>query len=585
MIKIKNVTIKNFLSIGNVTQSVNFKDSGLMLVLGKNVDLGDEDARNGTGKTTILNALSYALFGSAISNIKLNNLINKSNSKGMLVTVEFDIDGDRYRIERGRRPNFLKFIINNNEMTDEETDEGQGEMRLTQKEIDRTLGLNHTLFKHLMALNTYTEPFLGLRAYDQREIIEHLLGITILSEKATVLKDLVRDNKDELKEEQYRIKGIENANVQFEKSISELKRKQTVWVRDREEKLNTLNEEIKTLKEFDIEEELLNHIELEKYTGACKKLDDLAGDALDKIDEIEKEEKRSDDSHEELKLALEFKCYACGQPIHDEAHEKIVADRQGIIDECAVNIKKIRKELGVIQQKIESIGDIGDKPQTVYESASIAYEHYSKLSTLEDKFNSLTQTEDPYTEQIEQLQSEGIQKIDWSGVNELHNLLEHQEFMLKLLTNKDSFIRKRIIEQNLQYLNGRLNYYLVELGLPHEVKFKNDLSVEITDLGRDLDFDNLSRGEQTRLSLGLSWSFRDVFESMNQPIDFIAVDEILDNGLDLMGLEASIKVLKHMQRARNKNILLISHKEELVGRVSNVLYVQKENGFTSFSTT
>jgi DNA repair exonuclease SbcCD ATPase subunit len=155
--------------------------------------------------------------------------------------------------------------------------------------------------------------------------------------------------------------------------------------------------------------------------------------------------------------------------------------------------------------------------------------------------------------------------------------------LLKLLTNKDSFVRKRIIEQNLQYLNSRLNYYLSKLGLPHEVQFQSDLNVEITELGRELDFDNLSRGERNRLILGLSWSFRDVHESMNTPIDFMAIDELIDSGMDSNGVESALGVLKKMHRERNKNIFLISHREELVGRVNNILYVVKENGFTSFS--
>ena len=160
---------------------------------------------------------------------------------------------------------------------------------------------------------------------------------------------------------------------------------------------------------------------------------------------------------------------------------------------------------------------------------------------------------------------------------------DHQEFLLKLLTNKDSFIRKKIIDQNLAYLNNRLTYYLDKMGLPHQVSFLNDLNVEITQLGQDLDFDNLSRGERNRLILGLSWSFRDVWESLYQSINLLFVDELIDNGLDANGVENALGVLKKMARERKKNIFLISHKDELIGRVNNVLKVIKENGYTSYS--
>ena len=190
---------------------------------------------------------------------------------------------------------------------------------------------------------------------------------------------------------------------------------------------------------------------------------------------------------------------------------------------------------------------------------------------------------DPYTEQIEKLKAEGLQQIDYEHLNEINSLKEHQEFLLRLLTDKGSFIRKRIIDQNLNYLNKRLEYYLDKTGLPHEVKFLNDLTVEITELGKDLDFDNLSRGERNRLILGLSWAFRDVYESLNVPLDLMFIDELIDNGTDPNGVEACLSILKKTTRERNKNIFLISHREELVGRVNNILQVIKENGFTNFS--
>ena len=122
------------------------------------------------------------------------------------------------------------------------------------------------------------------------------------------------------------------------------------------------------------------------------------------------------------------------------------------------------------------------------------------------------------------------------------------------------------------------------MGLPHRVVFQNDLNVEITQLGQELDFDNLSRGERNRLILSLSFAFRDVWENLYQHINLLFIDELIDAGMDSAGVEAGLAVLKKMARERNKNIFLISHKDELVGRVNNVLKVIKENGFTSYDT-
>ena len=192
MIKIKNITVKNFMSVGNTTQAVDFNKQQLTLVLGENLDQGGDDSgsRNGTGKTTIINALSYALYGQALTNIRRDNLVNKTNNKGMLVTLTFEKDGKEYKVERGRKPNTMKFFINNEEQ--ELSDQSQGDSRKTQEDINDLLGMSHDMFKHIVALNTYTEPFLALKNNDQRAIIEQLLGITLLSEKADLLREQIR---------------------------------------------------------------------------------------------------------------------------------------------------------------------------------------------------------------------------------------------------------------------------------------------------------------------------------------------------------------------------------------------------------
>ena len=191
--------------------------------------------------------------------------------------------------------------------------------------------------------------------------------------------------------------------------------------------------------------------------------------------------------------------------------------------------------------------------------------------------------QDPYAEQIAELTKTAIQKIDYTTINELEDLNRHQDFLYKLLTAKDSFIRTRIIEQNLTYLNQRLAYYLGQVKLPHTVTFQSDLNVQIEELGRELDFDNLSRGERNRLILSLSWAFRDVWESLYQQINLLFIDELVDAGMDASGVESSIAVLKDMSRKQQKNIFLISHKDELVSRVNSVLKVVKENGFTNYN--
>ena len=582
MIKIKDLTVRNFMSVGNQTQAVDFDKQQLTLVLGENLDQGGDDSgsRNGTGKTTIINALSYALYGNALTNIRKNNLINKTNSKGMLVTLSFEKDSLQYRIERGRSPNLLKFYINNEEQVD--IDESQGDSRKTQESIDHLLGMSHDMFKHMFALNTYTEPFLSMRTNDQRAIIEQLLGITILSEKADVLKEDIRDTKDNLSQETMRINALQTANEKIDETINGLKSKQKAWLSKRTTDTIKLREAIDELEHLDIELELESHEKLTNWSELNNSILALNKEkstletaqlrATKSVSKVEKDILQLDNAA----------CHTCGQSLHADKKAEILDNKSKELTDADAYLTEVSDKLNVVITELSNIGDINGRPNTFYETSKEAYAHKSNVSNLTQAWSNKKDEADPYQEQIDDLENSAKQEIDWEEINTLTSLKEHQEFLLKLLTNKDSFIRKKIIDQNLAYLNNRLTNYLDRLGLPHSVTFQNDLSVEITQLGQDLDFDNLSRGERNRLILGLSFAFRDVWESLYQNINLLFIDELIDSGMDTAGVESSLSVLKKMAREREKNIYLISHKDELVGRVNTILKVVKENGFTSY---
>lgn len=587
MIHIKDLTVKNFMSVGNATQAVNFGKEQLTLVLGENLDQGGDDSgsRNGTGKTTIVNALSYGLFGQALTNIKKDNLINKINGKNMLVTVEFGKDGRLYRIERGRKPNVLKFYIDNQEQENADVeDEGQGDSRETQKDIDELIGMKHDMFKHIIALNTYTEPFLSLRANDQRAIIEQLLGITVLSEKAELLKEQIRITKDEVFQENARIEAVRKSNDRIQESINSLKIKQTAWQRNCDGDVAKIQKAIDKLASVDIEQEIEQHDLVKNYDEQSAKIKGLNKQRATLETALMQADKTVKKYEKEIKQLAEHKCPACEQELHDHKHKEMIKSADKNLSEADVYMSKVAIDLQTVSAELDTIGDINGRPTTFYDTLDEAYNHRSNLESLATQLENKRNERDTYQEQIEDLENTALQNVGWDTVNSLTLMKDHQEFLLKLLTNKDSFIRKKIIDQNLAYLNNRLTYYLDKVGLPHSVTFQNDLTVEISQLGQDLDFDNLSRGERNRLILGLSWAFRDVWESLYQNINLLFIDELIDSGMDAAGVEGSLSILKKMGRERNKNIYLISHRDELIGRVNNVLRVIKENGFTSYST-
>jgi DNA repair exonuclease SbcCD ATPase subunit len=688
MIRFKNLTVKNFMSVGAATQAIDFDRTDLTLVLGENLDLGGDGSRNGTGKTTIINALSYALYGQALSNIRKDNLVNKTNGKGMLVSLDFFVNSTEYRIERGRKPNILKFYVNNEAQA--ATDEAQGENRETQEAIERILGMSHDMFKHVLALNTYTEPFLSLKANEQRTIIEQLLGITLLSERADKIKELNKQTKDGIAQEEFRVRAVQEANKRIEEQIESLRRRQGLWQKKQDSDLAYLVAQYDELLTIDIEVELLAHrdlaiwsanktqqdtynalvaretawrqkhnteiqeagrayldknsinIETElaawtallAYNQKAKDIADLEKYIARNVADEAKEQKVIDKLKAEIEELKAHKCYACGQDFHDTNHESVLLAKEKALQEAALQALSTNTQWIENTDALKALGNLGTKPTTYYateaeairhsselnslkqtldtkeaesnpfteqldeleevvvppqpvthyDTEAKAIEHRSRVNNLLDQITKKGEDKDPYSEQIDDMQKQALQVVSYDTINELTRLQEHQDFLLKLLTSKDSFVRKKIIEQNLSYLNQRLTHYLDRIGLPHTVKFQNDLTVMIEELGRELDFDNLSRGERNRLILSMSWAFRDVWESLYHPINLLFIDELIDNGLDTSGVENALALLKKMSRERHKSIWLVSHRDELAGRVENILKVVKENGFTSYNT-
>jgi DNA repair exonuclease SbcCD ATPase subunit len=572
------------MSVGNQAQAINFSNKSLVLVIGENMDLGGDDAgaRNGTGKTTIINALSYVFYGEALTNIRRDNLVNKTNEKGMMVSVKFIKNNITYTIERGRKPQIFRFYANDIEQKTD-ANEAQGENRETQVEINKLLGMTHAMFKNIVALNTYTQPFLSTKQAEQREIIEQLLGITLLSQKADLLKEKQKSTKQLLTEEKLKLDAMNASNEKIQESIESLKIRSNAWIKQKEEDIANFRDAIAELEKVDIKAELEAHKKLQQHNEMQTALRGLEKEKAYHEHSLTKAENNVEKTKTDLQFAEQQKCPTCEQELHDDKHTHLQDKLKTQLTESTDYANQLKDDLAKIQQGIDEIGDLGQIPDTYYDTIDEAYNHKGSLQDLKRQLERTEKQENTYAEQIEELEKKAIQKIDYEKANELEDLHRHQDFLYKLLTAKDSFIRTRIIEQNLTYLNQRLAFFLGKVKLPHTVTFQPDLSVRIEELGRELDFDNLSRGERNRLILSMSWAFRDVWESLYQQINLLFIDELVDAGMDISGVESSMAVLKDMSRTQKKNIFLISHKDELVSRVNSVLKVVKENGFTNYA--
>ena len=704
MLNIKRISMRNFFSFGNAPQVLELDSTDLALVLGQNNDasVGDDNAgrRNGVGKSAIIQGIVFGLYGKSIGNdIKIPNLVNKINAKNCEVTIDFEKNGVEYRVERGRNPTYFTFLTLSED--NEVIDESRGEKKDTQEDLNEILGISQLLFEHIVVMNANVEPFLSLSQQKQREMIEELLCITQLTEKANLLKDMYRETKNQADQEKFKIETVTASNKRILQSIeslqlraNEFEQKKTKTIESLVEQLAdyedidftslfdlaskmeeaikhnnartvlenrlaqvavkheeysesliqkkaTVLQSIDELSKFDITSELALHDELETWNTLDQMLKELNNTKRFKTQELNAATSKVTlisnniaKAEKHLASLVDNKCPMCENTIQgNHNHETMKKTAEENLTELQSSYESALNEMNTLTLAVESIElfDMPEKPVTFYPSLSEAKLHEHKLEELKKKsteeevniydeelmtlFAELESTEikeytetfstnevkdlqrsfdtlvsslereqssqNPFFEQIETLQTNSIQHVDYDEYNKLVKLADHQDYLAKLLMNKDSFVRRRIIDQNISFLNNRLQYWIEKSGSLHTVEFLNDLSVDIDLNGQSYDFKQLSRGERTRVIIALNLAFRDTYESLFQGINLLLVDELLDNGLDTGGIESSWHMLQDLSAVRGKNIFVVSHREELIGRANSILRVVKEDSFST----
>lgn len=571
----EEITLRNFYSIGNVTQAIPLNRKNLTLILGVNNDMGGMNYRNSCGKTSVIQAIFYALYGEPITKIKIDNLINKDNKKDMLVTLTFSVGKNRYKIERGRKPNVLSLYKDGKDIND-----AHGEKKDTQEEINKIIKMSSKLCKQIRILTTKNAPFLSMTDKDQRDIIEELFGIDILSQKAEKLKKLIKDTKDAIKEEETRLVTLKQINTKIANQITELEYKNKNWEVKNKKEIEELSEILEDLKIINIDEELKKHKTKDEYVALKKELKDIDVFINNNISKIENNDSKIEKFILQNKKIKDNICPTCNQNLHTEMDnfDKDIFLLEEENKRLLEIVEEKEKSLISCEEKLNKIGIV----ETIYSSLEEVYEHKNTISLTEKELFNLKERVNPYYDQIINLRENALQEVNSDYFDELTLIKEHQDFLYKMLTNKDSPIRKRIIDQNLNILNESLKKYLNLIKLPHQVIFNNDLSVSIKNFGNEYDFDQLSNGEQNRIILSLAWSFQEVFEFLHGVTNLNIIDELVDSGMDGAGTDACVRILRNFVSEDNKTIFLISHKSELENKVDNVLYAIKEDGFTNY---
>jgi len=699
MITFKSISMKNFMSYGNVPTVVFLDRPGTTLILGENLDnTTSGTGSNGVGKTTVINALAYALYDSPISKISKDNLINNVNGKNMEVIVNFEKDGTDYVVVRARKAgaegNFTKLLINGVDKTNAGLS--------VNKEIEKILGIPFDLFVRIATFTADLVAFFDLPSRhatgtNQTDLIEELFNLKTLSEKAEVLKDRMGDTEQSMAANVAKIDALKTEHERHTARITNQQGRIDTWDVQRERDLKQFDTDLNKIKNIDIDDqrernqkrtevelqlrekrlkqqELKNEIskitlerdksihevsvirtnlkkiegiDVEQQHALSIEANEFSGKLRDvqlKQQGIEKEiktfAKDTKTVEQELSQLNDSKCPYCKQRYESESKieelkakqltlEKSLEEKSAslaTIDEEVDSLTKkvaeirkqivvtnfnellaIKKEVSSYQSKLESLSTaIGDLDSRIQEKEADLSSVATAVTDLTKEFNSyvglytvaelldikskidmytqklldLENATNPHVDALKELQAQELAPVDMSIVNELQNTIDHQKFLLKLLTKKDSFVRKALLNKSIPYLNQRLAYYLTELGLPHTVVFTEEMSAQISEFGKELDFGNLSKGQRARVNIALSFAFRDVYQSMSNQINICMLDEVLDHGLDGVGVQLAARMLKRKARDEKISMFIVSHREEIDSTFDRKMIVQMSNRFS-----
>lgn len=573
-IEILSLSLRNFSSYGNNTTVINLERPGTTLIMGENLDITTEGASsNGTGKTSILNALTFVLYDKTISDISKDNLINNINKKNMEVAVNFKIGSDDYIIKRERKAkngNNVYLYINGEDKTlDSATN--------TNKRIEDILGISYDLFTRIVVFSASHTPFLNLSKADQSGMFERLVGLTTLSDKAISLKELIKETENSVQFKKTKIDVLEKEHDRHATQLINAQDRIDRWVITNKNDITELETQLSRLNGVDLEGQQTLHEELTLINSQLTQQLNLFEKIENKITSYNKQVSKDT---KELDHLRDNKCPYCLQTYADV--DAKITELDNHVVEVNENIKLSIQELDKVDLLISELELARDDAVKLLTTPNIRdlLRIKSQSDTMLTKIDVLKKATNPHVDSHQELLNTKLEQIDYSSINDLTKEIDHQKFLLKLLTKKDSFVRRALLNKYIPYLNTRLQHYLSDLGLPHKVEFTHEMTAKISQFGRGLDFGNLSAGQRARVNLSLAMAFSDVLQSLHAKVNICFLDEVLDIGLDATGAKSAAKVLKNKAKDDGTSVYIISHKEEIESAFDHALIIQMIKGFS-----
>lgn len=571
MILFKRITYRNFLSSGNQETEINLLESKTTLIIGS----------NGSGKSTMLDAICFCLFNKAFRKINRGQLVNSTNEKDCLVTVEFDIGSKKYKIIRGIKPNVFEIWVNGKLQNQAASANDQ------QKYLEENiLKLNYKSFTQIVILgNASFVPFMQLSSANRREIVEDILDIKIFSAMNGIIKDRIRKNNEEVKnftlsesmtmdKIEMQKEFIDNIKKNGEDDI-EKNRKKILSI---ESETNSLFDLIKIKEEesSELQEEARQYSE---STAKLKKLGGLKGKLSQKVSSVVDEHKFFSENNV---------CPTCTQNIDDnfktskieETLRKVKELKNGY-DEIIQTIKEEEereKTFLELTRKITSItNDITGNNIKISSNNKQIRTIEGEIKEIENKLKNQSKE----TKKLRELKTQ-LEEIKKNNAK-LKDELKYLDFSHNLL--KDGGIKAKVIKKYLPIMNVQINKYLNLMDFYINFNFDEEFNENIkTPIHQDFTYESFSEGEKMRINLAILFTWREIAKMKNSVnTNLLILDEVFDSSLDFTGTDQFTKIIKYI--IKDSNIFVISHKtDELIDKFDRVIKVEKVKGFSKMIT-
>ncbi len=570
MILFKRISYRNFLSSGNTSTEINFTDAPTTLIIGT----------NGSGKSTMLDALCFGLFNKAFRKINKNQLINSTNEKDCLVEVEFTIGNKEYKIIRGIKPNIFEIWINGELQNQVASSVDQ------QKQLeDIILKLNYKSFTQIVILGSASfVPFMQLSTANRREVVEDLLDIKIFSVMNSILKEKIRSSNEKIKEFDVFENTIKEKILMQEEFIEELEKRGNVNINSNKKKITNFTNEIEIYlrQNSGLEEDIFRYIkeqeEVSGSTSKIKKLGNLKGKLSEKVSTVTDEYKFFNEN---------TICPTCTQKIDEEFRVNKTVDTHNKIKELEMGFRELEmtirneeekeRQFIILSKEITKINyEISQNNTRISINQKQTQELEKEIQTLTDQLKNRN-TEHDKLEKLKKQQNDNFKKK--SKYKDTINYFDFAQFLMK-----DGGVKSKIIQKYIPLMNQQINKYLQMMDFYINFTFDEEFRENIkSPIHEDFTYESFSEGEKMRINLAILFTWREIARMKNSiNTNLLILDEVFDSSLDNMGTDYFTKIIKHV--IKDSNIFVISHKtDELLDKFDKIVRFEKIKGFSKIA--